>query len=147
MVMDFSFAWSQFTEMVAYRLSTKGGPDWNHWQAFYGQFIAYEMALLWNQLPYRALLALGAIGWAIGLVGFTAVIGRYRRIEDICALIAFLLIALVVFLRYFLMVNHSFEHWFIVSRYIFILLAVGVSAALYSLLQLCGWQRSRAAAS
>ncbi len=142
LVTDFSSVWSQFTEMVGYRLSTRGGPDWNHWQSFYGQIQTYDLAILWNPFLYKIIVFLGTAGWMLALPLFLFVIIRHRRIDDVCSLSVFLAIALIVFLRYFLMVNHSYEHWFIVSRYIFILWATGISAAIYIVYRLSAARNS-----
>jgi len=132
MVTDGSKVWEQFITMVGYRLSTEGGPDWNHWQSFYGQIESYDLAVLWNPHLYKVIASLGMGGWLAALVLFILLIIVRRKIDDVCALSVYLAIALVVFLRYFMMVNHSYEHWFIVSRYIFILLAAGISALIYT---------------
>lgn len=132
MVTNASTVWDQFFSMIGYRLSTEGGPDWNHWQSFYGQIETYDLAVLWNPFLYKAILLMGATGWIVALGFFLLIIGWRRQIDDVCALSVYLGIALIVFMRYFLMVNHSFEHWFIVSRYTFVLLATGMSAAIYT---------------
>ncbi len=132
LVTDLSTVWDQFVGMVGYRLSTEGGPDWNHWQSFYGQLETYDLAVLWNPFLYKTVLVMGATGWIVALGLFILIIAWRRKLDDVCALSIYLSIALIVFMRYFLMVNHSFEHWFIVSRYTFVLLAAGMSAAIYT---------------
>lgn len=132
LVTDLSTVWEQFVGMVGYRLSTEGGPGWNHWQSFYGQIETYDLAVLWNPFLYKIILFLGVTGWVVSLMLFMLIIFWRRQLQDVCAFSVYLTIALVVFMRYFLMVNHSYEHWFIVSRFIFVLLAAGISAAIYA---------------
>jgi hypothetical protein len=132
LVTNLSTVWDQFIGMIGYRLSTKGGPDWNHWQSFYGQLETYDLAVLWNPFLFKTFIFLGAAGWVVALILFPVIIVRRRQIDDLCTLSVYLGIALIVFMRYYLMVNHSFEHWFIVSRYTFVLLAAGMSGGIYA---------------
>jgi hypothetical protein len=132
MIIDFQTVWQEFVEAISLRISTKGGPDWNRWQAFYGQFGAYQLAVLWNLTLYWTITSLSCAGWIAAVILTSINTALNRSLEHCSVLVVFCGIVLVAFCRYYFMTNHSFEHWFIVCRYVFIVHATGIGAAIYS---------------
>ncbi len=127
--------WKDFTDYIHIRMNTaQGGKIHSHWRAFVDQVGVYDIATSWNMSIKNTIVYGGYFSWVIasGLAIMISI--KYKTWIAISDLTIFSLIAFVVFFRYTAMIGHSYQHWFIVARYVFVFFAFGMSALIWMVL-------------
>jgi hypothetical protein len=124
--------WNDFTEYIGIRMDTaQGGKVHSHWRAFYDQVGVYDIATSWNIFLKDSIVYVGSFSWLAALGLATLISVRYKTLAAVSDMSIFMMIAFVVFFRYAAMIGHSYQHWFIVARYVFVFFAFGVSALIW----------------
>lgn len=130
--------WGEFGDFLALRMdSVHDGKVRSHWMAFIDQVGVYNIATSWNTFLRNSIVYTGNAAWVMAIGLATYITLKFRTWAALSDLMVFTLISFVVFFRYAAMMSHSYMHWFIVSRYVFVFFAFGISAFVWMTLLYC----------
>jgi len=135
LLLGFDIAFNEFIEIVLFRSGDSlYGNEIILTQTLEKIFYFFNIETYRSDALYFIIVYAGLAFWAlsIAIIIFLLILGRNR--ELLMGSGIFFLAAIAIFARFYLMMNHSYEHAFIVGRYLFVPMSFGWCIFIYQIL-------------